>query len=528
LISRDEFPTEQRRASVARILILRTPHQSQHRAIDQEPTMFYVPYAKSSIASLGSSLIALTLFAGVADAGRGGPSMSSGSMSSAPRVSASSSSERKVEPRAEKRVAAPAQKVATAPRSEKVDVKSKPEPKVKIESKSDPRVTTKTENLKPTTRVQHVAATKAPVIAKSAVSKPIVASQSKLVNGKTIAALGAAAATVAVATSHRDQHVVNAPVADKQHHVSQSSMDHFVAKNVVQHNATSITKADGPVKYQAAVDRATTLIKDPAKGYQVAKYGDDKKPNGSPQGDHGTIVINENNKTVYVPASTVSGPDRRTIVVNCNNCKVVVVGETGKNVVDERKIVVNGSGDKVVLQSDKSSGGAGQNGGTVTDNRQVVVNGNGDKIKLQGDNANGGDGRRGDTTGKNGGSGGYVDDNRQVTVNGNGAKVDLGKDTANGGNGGRGGEQGGNGGNGGRVDDDRTVVTHGNGTQVANAGADASGGRGGNGGVTGGNGGNGGETHGKGQIVDNGQGSTVTPGTYTQNGGDGGTGGPRN
>jgi hypothetical protein len=47
-------------------------------------------------------------------------------------------------------------------------------------------------------------------------------------------------------------------------------------------------------------------------------------------GNSRTIVIghNENGKTVYVPADRLSGPDKRTIDVNCSDCEVVVVGDS--------------------------------------------------------------------------------------------------------------------------------------------------------------------------------------------------------
>jgi len=474
--------------------------------------MSHKSHIASAGAGLASSLIALVLCAGVAEAGKGGFSQP------AAHASGPATIERKVEQKSDA-------KFRSEAKSEMRAAKRQDDPK----PKSDPRVTTKVEDLKPANpKTANGTTSSEPRHPLMKVASLPASNQVKSSTAKAVVAGTVAGASLAALRSSHEHAMPKAPQEDKNHHVSQTQMDHFVAQHVLHRDATIITKADAPAKYHAAVERATTLIKDPSKGYQVAKYGEVKKAGDQPKGEGGTIVINENNKTVYVPASSVSGSDHRTIVVNCNNCKVVIVGENGKNVVDDRKIVVNGSNDKVVVQSDKSNGGAGQSGGTVTDNRQVVVNGSGDKIKLQGDNANGGNGHNGGQQGQNGGNGGYVDDNRQVTVNGSGTKVDLGKDQANGGNGGKGSDRGGNGGNGGRVDDDRTVVSNGNGTRIANAGADANGGRGGNGGMTGGDGGNGGRTHGKGTVIDNGSGTTSTPGTYNTNGGDGGIGGRSN
>ncbi len=451
-------------------------------------------------ATLGSSLLALSLFIGVAEAARGsspGPTF---------KPSTPAASERRV-PETKTFKTAPA--IARP---------------IKIAPKLDPRVTTRIQDLKPKleklqtrtpnpeAKIARLDAKAKGTLAAAAKVKPL---QPQLAAAKLAA--GSVAAAKLQQTALHSARLPLAPVTDKSNRVTQKAMDSFVASHVIQRTATTLTKADG-AKHQAAVTLATTLIKDASKGYQVAKYGDPKKP----AGDHGTIVINENNKTVYVPASTVAGPDRRTIIVNCNNCKVVIVGNNGQNVVDERKIIVNGNNDKIVLQGSTSNGGNGQAGGSVVDNRQVVVNGNGDKIKLQGDQADGGKGANGQ--GQAGGAGGYVDDNRNVTVNGNGAKVDLGKDSANGGDGGRGGERGGDGGKGGKVDDDRTVVANGNGTKVANAGASADGGNGGTGRTAGGNGGDGGDIKVGGSVVDNGHGTVSRLGDYSADGGNGGSG----
>lgn len=480
--------------------------------------------------TLGSSLLALALFAGVADAAKGG-SFGGGSPSFKPAPAPSAERrvdiKREVKPQAPIKIA-PVQRDTVLSKSkaepkldprvttrvEDLKPKQKPDPRVttkpddlkpkKVDAKPDPRVTTKAENLKPSQQKVLVAK-----VDKSATAGKVLASTAA-------AGLGTGAIHNVLV---RNPHLPIAPQADKQNRISQKSMDHFVASHVIQRDAKVLTKSDG-AKYQTAVTHAQTLIKDPAKGYQVAKYGDTKKP----AGDNSTIVINENNKTVYVPASSVSGPDRRTIVVNCNNCKVVIVGANGQNVIDEKKIIVNGNNDKVVLQSNKAEGGPGTNGGTVVDNRQVIVNGNGDKIKLQGNEADGSNGQRNQANGQNGGAGGYVDDNRKVTVNGNETKVNFGKDSANGGDGGRGSARGGDGGNGGKVDDDRTVVNNGNGTKVSTGGADANGGNGGNGGTSGGNGGTGGDISVKGGVTDNGQGTVVKPGDYNANGGNGGSG----
>lgn len=167
-----------------------------------------------------------------------------------------------------------------------------------------------------------------------------------------------------------------APLADRHKHVSSASMQKFVVTNQAAAQCQGVQPHQRQ-QYKEAISHAQKLIHDPAKGYKVAGYGEKGK---QPQGDNRTIVINENNKTAHAPASQMSGPDRRTIIVNCNNCKVVIVGDTAKNgqqVVDQRNIIVNGKNDKIVLQGDKASGanGTGQSGGTIKDERHVTVNG---------------------------------------------------------------------------------------------------------------------------------------------------------
>jgi hypothetical protein len=437
--------------------------------------------------TLGSSLLALVLFCGAAEAGKAG---GGGSF---------------------QRSSAPAPQRTVVPKAVKAEPKiANIGPKV---IKSEPKLA----------RIEPVRA--APKSRTTPAASPV--------SGKVIAkstAGGAAALTAAKMAQHPASPL--APAVDKSNHVSQASMDRFVAAQTVSRNAQTFTKADG-TKYDAAMRNAKTLITDPSKGYKVEAYGDAKKAVDTTKADHstkpnakgdtGTIVINENNKTVFVPASKVDGPDRRTIVVNCNDCKVVVVGDSGKNVVDQRKIIDNGNDNKIILGSDRANGNAGQNGGSVTDGRQVIVNGNDDKVRLGGDTANGGAGQSGSATGQSGGNGGSITDNRNVIVRGNDDTVRSGKDTANGGAGGNGGTRGGNGGQGGTVNDNRQVDVSGNGNTVASGGADANGGRGGNGGEAGGNGGGGGNITVKSGVTDNGSRTTIKPGDFNADGGEGGS-----
>jgi len=446
----------------------------------------FPPYSPT----LGSSLLALVLFCGAAEAGKAG---GGGSF---------------------QRSSGPAPQRTVVPKAVKA------EPKVTKTANTGPKV------IKPEPKLARIEPVRA---APKSQTTPAAAPVSGKVIAKSTAG-GAAALTAAKLAQHPAAPL--APAVDKNNHVSRASMDRFVAAQVVSRNAQTFTKADG-AKYDAAMRNAKTLITDPSKGYKVEAYGDAKKavdttrpdhstrPNA--KGDTGTIVINENNRTVYVPASKVDGPDRRTIVVNCNDCKVVVVGDTGKNVVDQRKIINNGNDNKIVLGSDRANGNAGQNGGSVTDSRQVIVNGNGDKVRLGGDAANGGAGQSGSATGQSGGNGGSITDNRSVIVKGNDGRVRVGDDTANGGAGGNGGTRGGNGGQGGTVTDNRQVDVSGNRNTVTSGGADANGGRGGNGGEAGGNGGGGGNITVKSGVTDNGSRTTIRPGEFSADGGDGGS-----
>jgi hypothetical protein len=117
---------------------------------------------------------------------------------------------------------------------------------------------------------------------------------------------------------------------------------------------------------------------------------------------------------------------------------------------------VNGGGDDVVDQGDRTNGRAGRNAGTVMDDHRITVNGSRDDVTSSGDSANGGNGR----TGRNGGSGGTIDDNRSVVANGNRDQVNFGTNSADGGNGGRGA------GNGGAITDNRRVDNNGTNNRV--------------------------------------------------------------
>jgi hypothetical protein len=413
--------------------------------------------------AVATSLCTLLLMTGVADAknsSSGGSSAARSTSSSSSSTSSRTTEVKKSEPRIERRDL----KVA------KTELKTErrvPKVEPRIVEKTAPRAN-KVVSLPPQKEKLHPTA------------KVLVATA------------GAAGAHLAVNNFATRKGAPTAPLADRNHNISSASMAKFVASNAVHRNVRTITPADGAVKHQEAVKQATTLIKDPTKGYQVATYGEKGKPGQpgkpAPQGDNSTIVINENNKTVYVPASTVSGPDRRTIIVNCNHCKVVIVGDTSKNgqpVVDQRNIVVNGSHDKIVLQGDKANGGAGQAGGTVTDARHVTVSGDKNKIKVEGDSVTGGNGANSSTgRGQDGGNGGKVTDSRTVdiTQSGDKNKVSMGGDSANGGNGGNGTTAGGNGGKGGDVVDKRGVNDQGDHNKVDTSRTDtANGGNGGSG-----------------------------------------------
>ncbi len=431
--------------------------------------------------ALASSFCTLILMTGVADAGKGGGSQSSGSSSSARST-----------------YSPPARLVETKKfEVKKVEVRKVERSEVKIAPKFEPKVERIVK--KPVVEAQKaptkVLVTKVDKASKVALNpQPLPPKESSKLVSKV--ALGAAAVGGAhlINTRLTNKSVLpTAPMTDRHKHITEASMHKFVVANAVQHNAQTLKPTDG-IKHKAAVQQATQLIKDPTKGYKVAVYGDKSSKvgipaqPGKPAGDNSTIVINGNNKTVYVPASTVGGPDNRTIIVNCNHCKIVVVGNTSQNgqpVVDNRNIVVNGSHDKVILQGDKANGGTGQAGGSVTDNRHVTVSGDKNKIAVQGDSVNGGGGANSTTgRGQDGGNGGKVTDNRQVdiTATGDKNKVSMGGDSANGGNGGNGKAAGGNGGAGGDVVDKRQVNDQGDHNKVDTTRTDtANGGNGGSG-----------------------------------------------
>src|SRR5215813_1328584 len=262
--------------------------------------------------------------------------------------------------------------------------------------------------------------------------------------------------------------------------IEQSAMDRYLALNNAVGNATVVTPAIGRERFESMLSKLNSRIR--TGEYRLAPLTGGNLPAGL-AGNSRTIVIgqNENGKTVYVPASQLSGPDKRTIDVNCNECKVVVVGDRAKgggSVEDDRRIVVNGNGDKVIARGDRANGAAGQDGGTVRDNRLITVNGNKDAVKSGGDSANGGDGlpRRNSL---DGGDGGTVNNNGRVVVNGNKDKVGLGTNRVNGGDGDDGFGRGGNGGNGGDITDHRRVKDNGSNTSVRPGEDKANGGNGG-------------------------------------------------
>jgi len=252
-------------------------------------------------------------------------------------------------------------------------------------------------------------------------------------------------------------------------------MDRYVALNNAAGNTVTVTAAIGREKFASLLGKLNGGIR--TGNYRVVPLTAGRGPAGA-AGDSRTIVVgqDDNGRTVYVPADQLSGPDKRTIDVNCSDCKVVVVGDTAKGggVQDDRRIVVNGRGDDVVDQGDRANGRDGRNGGTVMDDQRITVNGSRDNVTSGGDSANGGKGRMG----RNGGSGGTIDDNRGVVVNGSRDKITFGTNSADGGNGGRGG---GNGGNGGAITDHRRVDDNGTNNRVKAGGDRANGGNGGNG-----------------------------------------------
>jgi hypothetical protein len=335
--------------------------------------------------TVATSLCTLLLMAGVADAkggngnggGNSGGSSSRSTYSAPARSTESKKSDTKSE-RHEPRVVKSEPKILVRKHEPKVEQKT---------TKVEPRVIDKTKIADKTKVIDKTKiADKTKVVDQNAsrINKVALNPQPLPPKGK-IATASVAPGTGRFILTHMmsTKNGPTAPRADRNNHVSSASMAKFVTENSMRHNVKTVTPSDGIAKHRDAVQRATQLIKDPTKGYQVATYGDKTRPGqpGKPaQGDNSTIVINGNNKTVYVPASNVSGPDRRTIVVNCNHCKVVIVGDTAKNgqaVVDQRNIIVNGSHDKIVLQGDKANGanGTAKAGGSVTDARHVTVNG---------------------------------------------------------------------------------------------------------------------------------------------------------
>jgi hypothetical protein len=299
--------------------------------------------------------------------------------------------------------------------------------------------------------------------------------------------------------------------------IEQSAMDRYLALNNALGNATTVTPAIGRERFKSMLGKLNSAIH--SGEYRLARLTGGNRPK-EPAGNSRTIVIgqNENGRTVYVPASQLSGPDKRTIDVNCNDCRVVVVGDRtrgGGSVEDDRRIAVNGSGDKVIAGGDRANGDFGKDGGTVMDNRQIMVNGNKDAVRSGGDSANGGKGLF-----SNGGGGGVVDDNRRVVVNGNKDRAGFGNDGTNGGDGGLFGR---NGGHGGDINNDSRVVVNGNKDKVGLGTDDADGGDGSDGLRRGGNGGPGGDITDHRRVKDNGSNTRVRPGADEVNGGNGGS-----
>jgi hypothetical protein len=318
--------------------------------------------------------------------------------------------------------------------------------------------------------------------------------------------------------------------------VSKESIDRFVAINKLTGNAATLTNAIGTDKFKSVLGKINDSLASgeykivPIVGAQNGANPSPSTPKGGQAGDNSTIVIDksENGKTVYVPADQLSGPDKRTIVVDCKNCKVVVVGDNAGagSTVDDRKIVVNGKGDQVTAQGDTANATApGQAGGTITDDRQITVNGSKDKILDGGDSSAGANGMSGGTKGQAGGSGGTINDNRSVVVDGNHDKVTSGTDKVSGGNGGSGTVAGGDGGSGGTINDNRTADINGNHDTVDMGGSLFQGGNGGDGaGGSGGNGGKGGMPNDNRTVNDNGHDNATTYGNDVGIGGNGGNG----
>jgi hypothetical protein len=304
--------------------------------------------------------------------------------------------------------------------------------------------------------------------------------------------------------------------------IEQSAMNRYVALNDAVGSTRTVTPAIGPERFESLLGKLNSGIR--TGDYRLAPLTGSNLPEG-PAGNSRTIVIgqNENGKTVYVPASRLSGSDKRTIDVNCNDCKVVVVGDRARGaggVEDDRRIVVDGNGDKVITQGDRANGGAGRDGGAVTDNRQITVNGNKDAIRSRGDSADG----RDSLIGRKGGDGGDIDDNRRVVVNGNKDKVGFGTNSAGGGNGGFGFPGGRDGGKGGTIDDNSRVVVNGNKDKIGLGTNSVDGGDGGDGFGRGGNGGKGGDITDHRRVKDNGSDTSVRPGADRADGGKGGNG----
>ncbi len=304
--------------------------------------------------------------------------------------------------------------------------------------------------------------------------------------------------------------------------IEQSAMNRYVALNDAVGNTATVTPAIGRERFESMLGKLNSGIG--TGEYRLAPLTGGNLPEG-PAGNSRTIVIgqNENGKTVYVPASRLSGPDKRTIDVNCNDCKVVIVGDRAKgggSVEDDRRIVVNGNGDKVIAQGDRANGGAGRDGGAVTDNRLITVNGNKDAVRSRGDSVDG----RDSLIGRSGGDGGVIDDNRRVVVNGNRDKVGFGTNRADGGNGGFGLLSGRNGGEGGTVNDNSRVVVNGNKDKIGLGTNSVDGGDGGDGFRRSGNGGEGGDITDHRRVKDNGSNTRVRPGADRANGGNGGNG----
>jgi hypothetical protein len=293
--------------------------------------------------------------------------------------------------------------------------------------------------------------------------------------------------------------------------IEQSAMDRYLALNNAIRNSTAVTPAIGRERFESLLGKLNNRIR--TGEYRLAPLTGGNLPEG-PAGNSRTIVIgqNENGKTVYVPASRLSGPDKRMIDVNCNGCKVVIVGDRargGGSVEDDRRLVVNGNGDKVIARGDRANGGFGKDGGAVTDNRQITINGNKDAVRSGGDSANGSNGLL-----RDGRDGGVVDDNRRVVVNGNKDRAGFGIDSTDGGNGGLFGRDGGNGGD---IKNNGRVVVNGNKDTVGLGAESADGGNGSDRG-------RGGDITDHRRVKDTGSNTRVRPGADRADGGNGGSG----